>query len=385
MQQRNQYLRIINERFAINPAVALLGPRQSGKTTLAKLYSQKQKIFKSVHWFDLEDPADQRALQNPKTVLAPLQGLIVIDEVQRLADLFSVLRVLIDQQSAERHFLLLGSASKNLIERSSETLAGRLSYIEVAPFSIAEVRDIKKLWHRGGYPKAYLAHSHRGALQWIKDYTAAFLERDLPMLGINVSTAAIRRFWMMLAHYHGGIVNLSDIGRSLGISHTTARHYLEILSGAFMVRQLQPWFANIAKRQIKSPKLYFRDSGIYHYLLGVGCEGGVLRHPKLGASWEGFALEQVIQVMQADVEDCYFWGVHAQNELDLLILKDGQKLGFEFKFSDSVALTPSMKIAFDALDLNQLTVVFPGSKTYTLADRITATGLDTLAAKSLKT
>ncbi len=381
MEQRNSYLNLIVSRFGVNPAVALLGPRQSGKTTLAKLYAEKQPSTTNVHWFDLEDPADLSALQNPKTVLGNLKGLIVIDEVQKLPGLFPVLRVLIDQHVEGRQFLLLGSASKDLIEQSSETLAGRLSYIEVSPFSMIEVKDISKLWHRGGYPKSYLAQSDDSALQWVKDYTAAFLERDLPMLGIKVPPEAMRRFWMMLAHCHGSVANLSDIGRSLGISHTTARHYLDILSSSFMIRQLQPWFANISKRQVKSPKIYFRDSGIYHYLLGV-CFGDTIKHhPKLGASWEGFALEQVIRAMKVDPQDCYFWGVHAQYELDLLIVKDGKKQGFEFKFSDAVTITKSMSESIDLLDLDTLTIIYPGNKTYNLTDKITAMGLETVCEK----
>lgn len=378
MEQRNNYLSLIKKRFEVNPAVALLGSRQSGKTTLAKLYADKQPSSITVHWFDLEDPADLSALQNAKTVLGSLEGLIVIDEVQKLPGLFPVLRVLIDQHVKGRQFLLLGSASKDLIEQSSETLAGRLSYIEVSPFSMTEVGDIKKLWHRGGYPKSYLSQSDESALQWVKDYTAAFLERDLPMLGIKVPPEAMRRFWMMLAHCHGSVANLSEIGRSLGISHTTARHYLDILSSSFMIRQLHPWFANISKRQVKTPKIYFRDSGIYHYLLGVGFGEGIKHHPKLGASWEGFALEQVIRTMKVDHQDCYFWGVHAQHELDLLIVRGGKKQGFEFKFSDVITVTKSMHESLETLDLDTLTIIYPGTKTYNLTNKIIAMGLESL-------
>lgn len=375
MKQRNRYLDVIEKRFQVNPAVALLGPRQSGKTTLARLYAKGQKEGLPIHWFDLEDPADLVALQNPKTVLGNLKGLIVIDEVQRQSHLFPVLRVLIDNHIESQKFLLLGSASKDLIEQSSETLAGRLSYIEVSPFSMDEVEDLDVLWRRGGFPRSYLSSSDDVATQWIKDYIAAFLERDLPTLGIKISPASMRRFWMMLTHYHGNIVNLSELGVSLGISHTTARHYLDILMGSFMVRQLQPWFANIQKRQVKSPKLYFRDSGIFHSLLGLGLGDEILHHPKLGASWEGFAIEQVIQHLRADSQDCYFWGVHAQAELDLLIEKDGKKLGYEFKFSDAVSMTKSAKSALEMLSLDHLTIVFPGNKTYALSQNVTAMGL----------
>ncbi|MDP1974373.1 MAG: ATP-binding protein [Alphaproteobacteria bacterium] len=384
MKKRNSYLNLIKDRFLVNPAVALLGPRQSGKTTLARFFSQQMDESVEVHWFDLDDTGDLSALQNPKTVLESLTGLIIIDEVQKLPALFPILRVLLDQHVEGRQFLLLGSASKDLIEQSSETLAGRLSYIEVSPFSIVEVDDVKKLWHRGGYPRSYLANSNAIALQWVKDYTAAFLERDLPMLGIKVSPEAMRRFWMMLTHSHGSVSNLSDIGRSLGISHTTARHYLDILSSSFMIRQLQPWFANISKRQVKSPKIYFKDSGIYHYLLGLSFGEDILHHPKLGASWEGFALEQIIKYTNADAQDCYFWGIHAQNELDLLIVKEGQKQGFEFKFSDKVTITKSMKESLETLDLDHLTVIFPGKKTYKLDEKITAKGLESLVKNDSK-
>ena len=373
MLQRHIYIHQIKRRFEVNPAIALLGPRQSGKTTLAKMYSSK--FGQETHWFDLEDPADLAALQNPKFVLEPLQGLIVIDEVQRLPNLFPVLRVLIDQHVKGKQFLLLGSASKDLIEQSSETLAGRLSYIEVSPFSLMEASHEVKLWQRGGYPKPYLAKTDDIAQQWIKDYTAAFLERDLPMLGVKVSPESMRRFWMMLTHCHGSVINLSEIGRSLGVSHTTIRHYLDILTNSFMIRQLQPWFENIAKRQIKSPKIYFRDSGLFHYLLGISLGSDILHHPKLGASWEGFALEQVIKALQVDAQDCYFWGVHAQAELDLLVIKNGKKYGFEFKFNDAVHITKSMKDSLETLNLTQLTIIHPGIKKYQIDEKMIAFGL----------
>lgn len=364
--KRDRYLKEIKENFRTHAAVALLGPRQCGKTTLAKMFSEMDQI-QPVFRFDLEDPVDLVRLDNPMLALENLEGLIIIDEIQRRPELFPVLRVLIDRHKEKQKYLILGSASRDLIQQSSETLAGRIGYLEITPFSMGEAEDMKKLWIRGGYPLSYLADSEDHAINWIKNYVTTFLERDIPNLGFTISPSLLRRFWMMIAHYHGNILNLSELGRSLSVSHNTIRHYVDILTGTFMIRELQPWYVNIGKRQVKTPKIYFRDSGLYHYLLGLRSENDLLKHPKLGASWEGFALEEIIRFYEASPEECYFWGVHSQSEIDLFLLKDGKKRGFEFKYMDSPKLTKSMIETFELLELDSLDVIYPGTKTYPLS------------------
>ena len=371
--ERDKYLQRISQLFRSHPAVALLGPRQCGKTTLAHMFADKEFSFTR---FDLEDPADLLMLENPMLALGDLKGLIIIDEIQRRPELFPVLRVLIDRHNSHQRFLLLGSASRDLIRQSSETLAGRLAYIEVKPFSYPETLNSKKLWLRGGFPRSYLAPTEMDSNNWLKFYTANFLEKDIPNLGITIPAPTLRRFWMMLAHYHGNLFNASEIGVSLGLSHTTIRHYLDILVGTFMVRQLQPWTENIKKRQVKTPKIYFRDSGIFHHLLNIQGQENLMRHPKLGASWEGFALEEIARFHEADAESCFFWAIHNQAELDLIIVKGDTRLGFEIKYADAPRVTKSMELAHNHLNLDSLTVVFPGRKTIRLAENITAVGLD---------
>lgn len=367
--QRSFYLQKISELFDTHAAVALLGPRQCGKTTLAMMYAESQMGI-PVTRFDLEDFVDLAQLENPMITLERLEGLIVIDEIQRRPDLFPILRVLIDKYKGKQKYLILGSASRDLIQQSSETLAGRLAYLEVTPFSLYEVTELRKLWLRGGFPLAYLANSDESAFQWIKNYTSTFLERDIPNLGFKIAPNLLRRFWMMVAHYHGNILNLSEIGQSLGVSHTSIRHYMDILVGTFMIRELQPWHVNIDKRQVKNSKIYFKDSGIFHYLLGTHSEQDILKHPKLGASWEGFALEEVIRSYHADPEECYFWGIHQQAELDLLILKGGKKIGFEFKYADAPTMTKSISKAQEILELDSVNIIYPGLKAYTLSSDV---------------
>lgn len=371
---RPLYLTRIAKALKTHSVVALLGPRQCGKTTLARTFLEKGQADGKVSFFDLEDPADLAILENPKLALEPLNGIIVIDEIQRVPELFQVLRVLVDQPQSNRKFLILGSASRDLIHQSSETLAGRIAYIEITPFSLNEVSDLNKLWLRGGYPKSYLADSEEDSAFWRQQYVSTFLERDIPNLGIHIAAPTLRRFWMMIAHYHGQTFNASEISRSLGIADTTARHYLDILTGAFMVRQLTPWFANLKKRQVKATKLYFRDSGLFHTLSGIESEEQLRHFPKVGASWEGFALEQVIRVHSAEPEECYFWAIHGQAELDLLILKGGRRLGFEFKYKDAPRMTTSMKAALESLELDSLTIVYPGKKNYALGDKVQVRG-----------
>lgn len=372
--QRTDYIEKIEFLFDVNPIVAILGPRQCGKTTLAQLYASKYHI-KPIYWFDLENPDDLARLDSPMLALQELEGLIVIDEIQKRPDFFPALRVLIDRHKEKQRYLILGSASRDLIQQSSETLAGRISYTELTPFTYPEVDNIDKLWINGGFPDSYLAHTDSISWEWRKSYISTFLERDIPSLGIQAPPQTLRRFWMMLAHYHGGIFNASEIGQSLGVAHTTARHYLDILTGTFMIRELSPWIANIDKRQIKSPKIYFRDSGIYHHLLNIPNKETLFTNPKLGASWEGFAIEQVIRHHTGEMGEIYFWGVHSQGELDLFIIKNGKRLGFEFKFSDKPTITKSMGLAIETLQLDSLTIIYPGDSDFPLTEKIRAIGL----------
>lgn len=375
LRERKHYLQLIDFSFSVNPVVALLGPRQCGKTTLARMYLERENQSQKIHYFDLEDPEDIILLQNPKLILEPLTGLIVIDEIQKLPEVFPLIRVLVDSQKNRKKFLILGSASRDLIRQSSESLAGRISHIELTPFSLEEVHDLKKLWIRGGFPKSYLSDTLKQSIEWRKEYISAFLERDIPNLGFNIPAQSLRRFWMMMTAYHGNIFNASEIGRSLGLTGPTIRRYLDILTGTFMIRQLQPWFENITKRQVKSPKVFFRDSGLFHTLLGVNEEEAIFRNIKLGASWEGFALESIIRVHDVSQEECFFWAVHEQAEIDLLLFLKGERIGFEFKWTDAPKLTRSLKTAFDTLNLSQCYVIYPGEKKYPLDENILVVGL----------
>ena len=368
---RKSYLDAIDQAFKVHPIVALLGPRQCGKTTLAR------HVFKEgpgSNYFDLEDPTHEMRIQNPKIALSSLSGLIVIDEVQRAPELFKYLRVHVDQPTNNTKILILGSASRELIKQSSESLAGRIQYIEVAPFSYKEiaVNNKQELWFKGGFPLSYLAKTKDQSQVWRDAYIKTYLEQDIPNLGITIPAQQLRRFWYMLAHYHGQIFNASELGGSLGITSPTTKKYLDILSGTFMVRQLQPWLANIKKRQVKSSKIYIRDSGIYHRLLQLGSDEDILINPKLGASWEGFALEQTILKAEVDSSNCYFWGVHGQAEVDLIIVKKGKKYGYEFKYSDQPKITKSMRKAINILELDSFSVVYPGDVDFDLADDIQA-------------
>ena len=375
----------IERQFSAVRVVALLGPRQSGKTTAARMYTASAPDYAGEQaYFDLEDPDDLRRLADPKLALGNQRGLVVIDEIQRAPDLFPVLRVLVDRPDNQMRLLILGSASHDLIRQSSESLAGRLATLEVTPFSGDEVdaADRAGLWLRGGFPPSFLADDDAGSWLWRKAYVQTFLERDIPALGIRIGAQALHRFWQMLAHYHGQILNASELGRSLGIGDTTIARYVDILVGTFMVRRLAPWFENIKKRQVKRPKVYLRDSGILHQLLGIRSASELLRHPKLGASWEGFALEEAARTINAAPEELYFWSVHAQAELDLLLVRSGKKIGFEFKFADAPSLTASMRMAQDVLALDQLIVVRPDGKDYALARGVEVTTLESLRARA---
>lgn len=365
-------------RAALNRSrvVALVGPRQSGKTTIARQVLPPE----SPCYFDLEDPASLARLAEPMTALAPLRGVIVIDEIQRRPDLFPVLRVLADRKPLRARFLILGSASPGLLRQSSESLAGRIETITMMGFGLAELgeRSLARHWRRGGFPLSYLARSEADSMRWRNQFTQTFLERDLPQLGISVPAATMLRFWTMLAHYHGGIWNAAEPARSLGLSQPTVRRYLDLLSDLFIVRQLPPWHENLKKRQVKAPKVYIRDSGLLHQLLGIATEKDLLSHPKSGSSWEGYAIEEVLRV--ARHSEAYFWATHTGAELDLLLMLQGRRIGVEVKRQDAPHLTSSMRIAMADLGLDQLTVLYPGNVVYDLADRVRVAPLASLAA-----
>lgn len=371
MITRPDLSRQIETALGRSRVVVLVGPRQCGKTTLARTFVPPD----SLNYFDLEDPVSLARLEQPMTALRDLRGLVVIDEVQRRPDLFPVLRVLVDREPLPAQFLILGSASPELLRQTSETLAGRLEQITMSGFSLAEVGAASQaqLWLRGGFPLSYLAQSEENSLVWRKQFIQTFLERDLLQFGIRIPAHTMLRFWTMLAHYHGQVWNGAELARSLAISQPTVRRYLDILSGLFMVRQLQPWHANLKKRQVKSPKIYFHDTGLLHYLAGIRSQKELLTHPKLGASWEGFVIEEVIKAARPDA--VYFWATHSGAELDLLMLKNGRRLGIECKRVDAPRVTRSMNIALENLELDSLTIIYPGERPYPLTERITATPL----------
>ena len=376
---RPEYIKRISFAFQVHPVVTILGPRQCGKTTLARMFARTREQNSVTH-FDLEDPTHLARLNSPKLALQDLHGLVIIDEVQRTPGIFEVLRVLVDREQNRARFLILGSASRDLIKQSSETLAGRIGHLELTPFSLTEVGtgNIKALWRRGGYPPSYLANSEDISTAWRDAYISTFLEQDIPSLGISIPPVSLRRFWMMLAHYHGQLINYSEIGRSFGASDQTIRRYLDLLEATFMVRQLAPWYENIKKRQVKSPKIYIRDSGLFHSLLGINDSQALDFHPKLGPSWEGFAIEEIIRKHLARESECFFWSTHGRAELDLLIVKDGRRLGFEVKYTDSPRATKSMITALRDLKLDELIVVYPGDETFPLMSGIRAIGLPQL-------
>jgi len=356
----------ILDRFKTASIVAILGPRQCGKTTIAK------ETWETNNFFDLENPRDIAKLDNPQTTLEGLTGKIVIDEIQRKPELFPLLRYLVDTK--KQKYLILGSASRELIKHSSETLAGRVSYYELCPFSVEEtgVLNIKRLWLRGGFPSSFLASSDKNSYQWREDYIQSFLERDIPMLGISIPSTKLRRFWTMLSHYHGQILNYSELATSFGLSDKTVRHYIQILEGTFMVRVLQPWYVNVGKRIVKSPKIYIRDSGILHTLLSLTSEDDLHGHPKLGSSWEGFIMEQICRTLRMKNITPFFWAVHSGAELDLFWKDRNKNYGIEIKYSDAPSLTTSMKVAMKDLKLDYLWVIYPGKDEYKLQKNITA-------------
>ena len=369
---RPKALNRIANVFRVHPVAALLGPRQCGKTTLARIIAEREPCT----YFDLENPVDTRRLSAPMTALEGLSGLVVIDEVQRKPDLFELLRVLVDRPRNPARFLLLGSASPHMVKGISESLAGRIGFVDLSGFDLWEVgaEQLSRLWFRGGFPRSFLAADDSGSLTWREDFIRTFLERDIPQLGITIPAETMRRFWTMMAHYHGQTWNSAQLARSLGTAENTVRRYLDILSGAYMVRILPPWFENIRKRQVKAPKIYIRDAGILHALLQLRTLTDLQGHPKLGASWEGFALEQVIGTL--NTSSTYFWATHAGAELDLFVVVGGKRYGFEVKYADAPGRSRSMHMAIQDLSLEHLWVIYPGQQQYPLNDKISVVPLD---------
>jgi uncharacterized protein len=375
MIQRTSIHAALNDALARSRVVVLVGPRQSGKTTLARELLEEE----SVNYFDLEDPTSLARLDEPMTALRPLNGLVVIDEVQRRPDLFPVLRVLADRRDAPARFLILGSASGNLMRQTSESLAGRMERIVIGGFSLAElgVDAEQQLWLRGGLPLSYLASSNVNSIAWRKNFIQSLLERDFPQWGVRVAATALQRFWTMVAHYHGQVWNAAEPARSLGVSESTTRRYLDLLTDAFMIRQLQPYHANLKKRQVKSPKIYVRDSGLLHQLLGIESMKNLYTHPKVGASWEGFVIEQLLKTEPHD--EVFFWATHQGAEIDLILRRGDDLYGVECKRADTPRLTPSIRIALDDLKLKSVSVIYPGIQRFPLASQVEAVPLQVLS------
>ena len=377
MIRRVHSLKAVRSVLANNPVCALLGPRQCGKTTLSRQLAGRGKT----HYFDLESATSRARLARPELTLTPLTGLVVIDEIQRHPELFTTLRPLADRSRSPARFLILGSASPALVRGASESLAGRVGFVDLGGFDLREVgeKHWRKLWQRGGFPRSFLARNAAASMQWRQDFIRTFLERDIPQLGVRIPTEALRRFWMMVAHYHGQIWSGAELARSLAVSEHTVRGYLDLLTGTFLLRQLQPWFENISKRQYKAPKVYVRDSGLLHALLSVGSEEELDGHPKYGASWEGFALEQVLSVAGSD--QAFYWGTHAGAELDLVLFRRGRRFGVEFKTSEAPEMTKSLHIALEDLKLERAWIVYPGTEVYPVHERVEAISLNGLLKK----
>ena len=375
MIQRPAYLKLIAAAVRRSPVTALMGPRQCGKTTLARMFQQGKKAS----FFDLESQADLQRLQNPEMMLGSLKGPVVLDEIQVMPALFNVLRVLADRPRNPARFLILGSASPDILKRTSESLAGRVEFVELGGFDLLETGagTWKDLWLRGGFPRSYLARRDADSEAWREGFLKTFLERDIPQLGISIPAAAMRRFWTMLSHYHGQTWNAVELARSMGLSDKTVRSYLDILTGTYMVRQLQPWHENIGKRQVKAPKIYLRDSGILHALMNVGDDMALQTHPRVGASWEGFALEMVLRVLRP--AEAYFWATHSGAELDLLLTHHGRRFGFEFKYSEAPRVTRSAHTAITDLQLDHVWVVYPGEHGFPIEKKISAMPLTRVA------
>lgn len=375
MIARTRILDSISSALERAQVVVLSGPRQCGKTTLAREFLTPD----SLNYFDLEDPTSLARLGEPMTALGTLEGLVVIDEVQRRPDLFPVLRVLVDRDPSRARFLILGSASGELERQSSESLAGRAERISIGGFTLAEVGadEQDRLWERGGFPRSFLAGSDTDSAVWRSQFVQTLLERDMPQWGVNVPATALRRLWTIVAHYHGQTWNASDAARTMDVSQPMIKRYLDLLTDANVVRQLQPYYANVKKRQVKSPKVYVRDSGILHRLLGITGQKDLVEHPRMGASWEGFVIEQIIALERH--EDAWFWATHQGAEMDLVIQREGRLLGVEIKRTDAPKITPSVRIALEDLGLERVAIVYPGTKRYPLASNVEAVPLGDLA------
>ena len=358
--------------------VGILGARQAGKSTLARMVAGARRG--PVIFFDLESDEDLSRLSDPLLGLKALRGLVIIDEIQHRPDLFRVLRVLADRPDAPCRFLVLGSASPELLRQSSETLAGRIIYHRVGGFSLDDVgaREGDRLWCRGGFPRSFLARTESDSMEWRRGFIRTFIERDLPQLGSRIGSGTLKRFWTMLAHSHGQTWNSSEFARSFGVADTTIRHYLDVLTSALVVRQLQPWHANIGKRQVKAPKVYIIDSGLLHGLLNLPRQNDVEGHPKAGASWEGFVVEQIATHLRAEPEECFYWATHTGAELDLLVVRGSERRAFEIKRTSSPRVTPSMRSALENLHLAQLDVIHAGDHTFDLAPCIRAVAFSRL-------
>ena len=378
--QHEASVRKLLRRF---PVVGLIGARQVGKTTLARRLIAGER--EPVTVFDLEDPTDEAELADPKLALEPLRGLVVIDEVQRMEGLFRLLRVLVDRPDNAARFLVLGSAGPELLRQSSETLAGRIAYHELPPFSIGEtgIEAVRRLWSRGGFPPSFLAPDDEGSYAWRGAFIRTFLERDLPQLGVSVPAATMRRFWTMLAHYHANRWNGAEIGRALGASAPTVNTYVDALVDSLVVRKLLPWYENLKKRQVRAPKVYVADTGLLHALLGIESESALMGHPKSGASWEGFAMQEIVWTLGVDWDRCHYWATHRGAELDLLVMDGGRRIGFEFKRTSAPAMTRSMHSALSDLKLDRLYLVFPGDSRFRIHERAEAVGLTLACAEGL--
>jgi predicted AAA+ superfamily ATPase len=374
---RTGHVRNVQSLLRQFPVVAILGPRQSGKTTLGRQIAAGRKV---AHIFDLESADDVARLADPMLALRPLGGLVVLDEIQHRPELFPALRVLVDEPRTSRRFLVLGSASPELLRQTSESLAGRIAYHELDGFGLDEVGAgvWARLWRRGGLPRSFLARSESQSVSWRREFVRTYIERDLPAFGVRIPAPTLRRFWMMLTHYHGQVWNAAEFASAFGVAHTTVQRYLDTLTETFMIRQLPSWHENLGKRQVKAPKIYVRDSGLLHTLLGIATAASLDTHPKIGASWEGFALNAVIARIGARPEECSFWATHQGAELDLLVIRDGRRLGFEFRRTSAPQITKSMRIALQDLRLEELVVVHAGPHSFPMADRMRAVALEGL-------
>jgi predicted AAA+ superfamily ATPase len=373
---RNDALNRLETALDENPVAALLGPRQCGKTTLARGLAERR----GGHWFDLESAEDRMALAQPELTLRKLSGLVVIDQIQRAPEIFTTLRPLADRRETPARFLILGSASPEIVRGVSESLAGRVGFVDLGGFHLGEVPldGLDALWLRGGFPRSFLAATESASCRWRSDFVRTFLERDLPQLGIRTASETLRRFWTMVGHFHGQTWNAAELARSLGASEGTARNHLDILCGTYVVRRLAPWQTNLGKRELRAPKVYVRDSGLLHSLLGIRTRRDLLSHPKLGASWEGHALEQTLALCGSN--DSYYWGTHNGAELDLLLFRGGKSYGVEFKVADGPTMTRSLHVALADLGLERAWIVHPGDKRYPVHDRVEALPLKDLGS-----